>query len=146
MPVESSYRDLFLFVDMKAGDARISQDFGRSESRNSAGLPIFSTRDSGFTKDGERGLFWALAARSLRTYDWTYQYADHETWSEPSPLLPTSFSFLLSPSRSVSSLPRCSCCLSCFSCLSFFPLATPLPSWSLRLLLSPALARVRSET
>lgn len=47
-----------------------------------ATLPVFSR--PGFTKDGKSSVlgFANAPARSLRIYDWTYQYADHETWSE----------------------------------------------------------------
>lgn len=61
-----------------------------------AALPVFSR--PGFTKDGESSVlgFANAPARSLRIYDWTYQYADHETWSgAPS----SSLSLLLRPSK-----------------------------------------------
>lgn len=47
-----------------------------------ATLPVFSR--PGFTKDGKSSVlgFANAPVRSLRIYDWTYQYADHETWSE----------------------------------------------------------------
>lgn len=49
----------------------------------------------GFTKDsGELCVLGFGRARSLRTYDWTYQYADHETWFSP----PLSLSWSLSVS------------------------------------------------
>lgn len=62
-----------------------SQDEDRRAIGNgvtTATLPVFSR--PGFTKDGESSVlgFANAPARSLRIYDWTYQYADHETWSE----------------------------------------------------------------
>ena len=46
---------------------------------------------------------------SLRTYDWTHQYADHETWSKPlAPRRPPPrFSFFVVRSSPLSSLARC---------------------------------------
>lgn len=71
-----------------------------------ATLPVFSR--PGFTKDGESSVlgFANAPARSLRIYDWTYQYADHETWSG-APRLPC-------PSRSPSSSLGTSVSLSLF--------------------------------
>jgi len=47
----------------------------------SATLPAFSS--PGFTKDGESSVLGSANARSLRIYDWTYQYADHERGRGP---------------------------------------------------------------
>lgn len=54
----------------------------RGNGMTTATLPVFSR--PGFTKDGKSSVlgFANAPARSLRIYDWTYQYADHETWSE----------------------------------------------------------------
>lgn len=60
-----------------------------------ATLPVFSR--PGFTKDGESSVLGFANARSLRIYDWTYQYADHETWlGAPSSSLSLFASFFVS--------------------------------------------------
>lgn len=112
--------------------------------RNRAGettatLPVFSR--PGFTKDGESSVlgFANAPARSLRIYDWTYQYADHETWSGRPPRLPC-------PSRAPSSSLGTSVSLSLFDKHRIPPRVTlavppaPCPALRFSICLSPLIA------
>lgn len=123
-----------------AGGARGQRNHGET----TATLPVFSR--PGFTKDGENSVlgFANAPARSLRIYDWTYQYADHETWSGRPPRLPC-------PSRAPSSSLGTSVSLSLFDkhripprvTLPRAPLSAPLFVSLLSLLCLPPRQRAR---
>lgn len=111
----------------------------RGETTLPATLPVFSR--PGFTKDGESSVlgFANVPARSLRIYDWTYQYADHETWSGRPPRLPC-------PSRAPSSSLGTSVSLSLFDKHRIPPRVTlavprtPCPALRFSICLSPLIA------
>lgn len=107
-----------------------------------ATLPVFSTVRVYQRQRRELCVLGFARARSLRIYDWTYQYADHETWSGS--LSPLASSRSLSDSFFVPRnlhLP-----VSLFDKHRVPPLHSPSPqSICLSLLLLPFLSRLPSS-